>query len=246
MFNKLWLSLSLLSIAGSPIFTGENLPQGLTEITARQVLVETAGAGEDLRQEIEELGKKIATGNLENCASELDRLRQAVQKLLPTEKDQRWLSVSADAQFTDFIAKNSAVKVRRASWSVQKLFFLNVFYLAEIGEVDTALKAIDELLVYAPYCSDAYCERGYLLNRAGKPQDALLAYQKAVELAETYNTERHSLPVALRGIGFSQTSLGNYQEAKIAYSKSLELAPDNQIAIDGLANIALLDNQPKK
>lgn len=222
--------------------TAEVLPQGFTEITARQVLVETAGIGTpEFREAVEKLGKKIVEGGAESGEKELAALLRDAQALLDAEKGSQVVSVSADAQFADFIKKNPKSKIRRAEWAFQKLYFLEAFMLAEKGETDKALKALDGLLKLAPYCSDAYCERGYILNRLGQPEAALESYRQAAELAGAYGTERHNQAVALRGAGFSLTSLGKYADARQAYNKSLEYAPGNKIAQDGLAAIIQLE-----
>lgn len=223
----------------------EVLPQGFTEITARQVLVETAGIGNaEFREAVEALGKKIMKQGADGCEAELDGLLSQAKEMLAAEgKDAPVISVSADLQFADYIAKHGKVRPRRAEWAFQKLFFLEAFVLADKGENEKSLAALDSLVKFAPYCSDAYCERGYLLNRAGRPEEALRSYRQAAEIAEKYSTERHNQAVAWRGMGFSLTSLGKYAEARQAYEKSLEFAADNKIARDGLAAISQLEKK---
>ena len=224
--------------------TAEILPQGFTEITARQVLVETAGIGTaEFRDAVEALGKKIIADGAEKHEKEMADLLTAARRMLDAEKGATIISVSADAQFADYIGKHPKAKVRRAEWAFQKLFFLRAFALSEKGETAQALAALDELIKFAPYCSDAFCERGYLLNRDGKPEKALESYQKAAELAEAYGTERHNQPVALRGAGFALTSLGKYADARQAYTKSLEFAPGNKIATDGISALNQLEKK---
>ena len=223
----------------------EVLPQGFTEVTTRQVLVETAGiGGPEFREAVEKLGKKIMQQGAEGCEDELGRLlRQAREMLAAEGKDLPVISVSADLQFADYIAQHRKIRPRRAEWAFQKLFFLEAFVLADKGENEKSLAALDALVKFAPYSSDAYCERGYLLNRAGRPEEALRSYRKAAEIAEKYSTERHNQAVAWRGMGFSLTSLGKYSEARQAYEKSLEFAADNKIARDGLAAISQLEKK---
>lgn len=234
--------------APAPVAGGaetEVLPQGFTEITARQVLVETAGIGNpEFREAVEALGKAIMKQGADGSEAELGRLlRQAKEMLAAEGKGAPVISVSADLQFADYIAKHDKVRPRRAEWAFQKLFFLEAFVLADKGENEKALAALDALVKFAPYCSDAYCERGYLLNRAGRPEEALRSYRQAAEIAEKYGTERHNQAVAWRGMGFSLTSLGKYAEARQAYEKSLEFAADNKIARDGLAAISQLEKR---
>lgn len=223
----------------------EVLPQGFTEITARQVLVETAGIGnQKFREAVEALGQKIMKQGTEGCEAELSGLLREAKEMLAAEgQDAPVISVSADLQFADYIAKHDKVRPRRAEWAFQKLFFLEAFVLADKGDNEKALAALDALVKFAPYCSDAYCERGYLLNRAGRPEEALRSYRQAAEITEKYGTERHNQAVAWRGMGFSLTSLGKYAEARQAYEKSLEFAADNKIAREGLAAISQLEKK---
>lgn len=216
---------------------------GTTEKTVKQVLVESAGLGSDLRDKVEEAGSLVVLGKNEKAQALItDLLTQmntifAEIKAKKSDKEVVFLSVSSDTQFDEFIAKNVDKKVTRVAWEVQKLLFLQAFIQAENGQDDQALATLDALLKIAPYASSAYCERGFILNRQGKFAEAVVSYQAASKLAEKFATERHNVPVALRGLGYSLTLQKKYEEARAAYQSSLEYESDNKIAMDAIAGI---------
>lgn len=208
----------------------------LSERTVRQVQVESAGIGSDLRERIEAAGKLVSGSETAQAMREIDDLLVQARKQMP-EDGSIYLSVSSDAQFSDFVKANREKKVLRVSWGVQKLLFLKAFILAE-EDPQKALPVLEELTKLAPYSADARCEKGYLLNLAGKYEDALATYTAALTLAQAYAGEKHSQPVALRGSAYSLARLGRLAEARQMYEKSLTLEPDNLIARDGLAALA--------
>lgn len=62
---------------------------------------------------------------------------------------------------------------------------------------------------------------GILLHRAGKPEEALKSFQKAVELAP-------EAPEAHYNLGLSQFALGRYQQAAISARRAYELGYQKQ------------------
>ncbi|GHS90468.1 hypothetical protein FACS1894139_00290 [Planctomycetales bacterium] len=238
------ICLIAVALAGAaPLRAADSLPQGFTETTGKQILVETAGVGEELTPAVEEAGKKAVTLNdLAASEQEIAALMEQAKKLI-ADVGEPVVSVAADAEFADFIEKHPREKVRRGAWALQKLYFLRAFLLAEKGEIQPALNAVDELLQLAPYSSDGYCERGYLLNMLRRPEEALGSYAQALELANNFANERHNTAAAWRGQGFSFTSLGKYEDAKNAYQQSLKYEPRNKIAADALSSIAQLEKK---
>lgn len=206
---------------------------GITERTLRQVLVESAGIGSDKRDRIEAAGKMVADNETARAMREIEVLIAEFQKLMPADGTQ-YVSVSSDEQFSDFVNENRSRKVMRVAWGLQKLLFMKAFILAE-EKPQAALPVLDELQRLAPYSSDARCERGYVQNLLGNYNAGQMAYQEAITLATRYTSEKHNLPVALRGCGYSLTRLGKIAEAKTAFQKSLEIEPESAVAHDGLA-----------
>ena len=111
------------------------------------------------------------------------------------------------------------------------------FLFADRGDGQTALAELTLATAYAPLWAEAYTERGYVLNQLGRSNDALGSYLTAVELARTYPSSRYVLPLALRGLGFTQIELGELDEAEKLFKESLELDPGNKVAENELLYI---------
>lgn len=111
------------------------------------------------------------------------------------------------------------------------------FLFADRGDGQTALAELTLATAYAPLWAEAYTERGYVLNQLGRPDDALGSYLTAVELARTYPSLRYVLPLALRGLGFTQIELGELDEAEKLFKESLVLDPGNKVAENELLYI---------
>lgn len=206
---------------------------GVTERTLRQVLVESAGLGSELRDRIEAVGKMVAENETARAMREIEALLAEFRKLMPADGT-LYVSVSSDEQFADFVNANRSRKVMRVAWGIQKLLFMKAFILAE-EKPQEALPALQELQTLAPYSSDARCERGYVQNLLGNFAPGLAAYQEALALAGKFTSEKHNLPVALRGQAYSLARLGRTEEARQAYRRSLEIEPESPVAHDGLA-----------
>lgn len=215
-----------------------------TTTTIKDIVVESAGIGSEFQSDVEAASKLIAAGDFKLGREKVLATLEKFQELL-TENDVIYISVSSDAQYTDFINSHPDEKIRRTSWELQKVLFLKAFLAVEDNDLDAAISTLTSLLKLAPYSSSALCEQGYLLNRQGKYEDSLLSYQKASEIAQKFPTESHNLAIALRGAGYSLTKLKKYNQAKQAYMASLKYDPDNQIASNGIANLNNLIEQPQ-
>ncbi len=214
---------------------------GVSKRTVRQILIENAGVGTELHERIEQVGRMVSDNETARAMREIDLLLAEYKKLM-AENGKVYISVSSDAQFIDYVRKNRKKDVVRVAWGLQKLLFSKAFILAE-EKPQQALPVLDELLVYAPYSSDAYCERGYLYSLLKQPQQALDSYKNALELSEKFSSEKHSRGIALRGLGYAYTALGQYDKAKDAFKKSLEVDSNNQIALDGLKYISDMESR---
>ncbi len=207
-----------------------------TTTTVKDIVVESAGIGSEFEEEVDEISKMVAAGELLTAKERVIKVLGKFEELLK-ENDIIYISVSSDAQYTDFITANPDKKIRRTSWELQKVLFLKAFIAVTENDLEAALATLDNLLKLAPYSSTALCEQGYINNRLNYYQESLKSYQKAAELAQKYPTEQHNLAIALRGAGFALLKLEKYDQAKQAYTASLKYDPDNQIALNGLANI---------
>jgi tetratricopeptide (TPR) repeat protein len=110
--------------------------------------------------------------------------------------------------------------------------------IEEKGAPEDVLKYLDQAIAIAPYWSDPLAEKGFLLNQTGRPREALVAYQHAIELQNTFdNAANQDKAIAWRGLGYTYVELGELDKAQHAYEESLRIDPGNAIATDELEYI---------
>jgi tetratricopeptide (TPR) repeat protein len=114
---------------------------------------------------------------------------------------------------------------------------MEAFISVENRDIDAAFTALGKSIRLAPYWAEPLAERGYLLGQTGKLEEGLASYRAALALAETHESNRPLLALALRGIGYIQTELGALDDAEQAYRRSLETDPDSQVAKNELEYI---------
>src|SRR5660398_150697 len=84
------------------------------------------------------------------------------------------------------------------------------------------LKALLPLLDKIKVCESL--NKGFALNRLGKYQEAITAFDKALEIDPQDRT-------AWNNKGLALANLGKYQEAITAYDKALEIDPQDKLAL---------------
>lgn len=119
---------------------------------------------------------------------------------------------------------------------------LAAFYAVERGDLDGALAFLDKATAAGPYFSEAWSERGFILNGKHDARGAVDAYSRAVALSERF-PDNGDRAVALRGLGYSLVETGDLEAARKAYEDSLLIDPGNKIAKDELE---FIDGQLKK
>lgn len=92
-------------------------------------------------------------------------------------------------------------------------------------------------IAMAPYWPEPLAEQGFALNQAGRSQDALVSYRRALKLVDTYPSARYLKAVVLRGIGYSLVELADLEGARAAYEQALEVEPGNGLALRELEYI---------
>ncbi len=124
-------------------------------------------------------------------------------------------------QVTDAIKclHDSIIKVGHTPHS----YFLLASYLAEIEELDAAIEAINYLISRDTTNHMYYYYRGVLLIRLLKYENAIVDFDKALELNSTYD-----LSHACKGVALN--NLQRFEEAKICFDKALELNPHCKLA----------------
>jgi predicted O-linked N-acetylglucosamine transferase (SPINDLY family) len=136
--------------------------------------------------------------------------------------------------------------------------------LADTGQGDRALEALDRFLTRAPGQADALIQRALVLGRLGRTTEATATARMAVAFHPALARAHHTLGVALlnegafaaavtafddavrldpspedtwvnRGVALKET--GRLADAEASYRKALALAPSDAIAVNNLANV---------
>ena len=107
-------------------------------------------------------------------------------------------------------------------WRQQVYWDLGVIY-EELGALDEAARAYEQLVSTNPMHLQAHLRLGSLYTQLNEPGQALAVYQRALEI-EPENPELH---LVLGGI---YQGLGRVEEATLAYQEVLRLDPSNEWA----------------
>lgn len=125
-------------------------------------------------------------------------------------------------------------------WCYRELHQLRAFIHASREHYAEALRSLDRAAEVGPTAAASHVERGYVLNRLGRYEQARDSYRRALELASEYPASQPQRPMALRGLGFALIELGELDAAERAFVESLEYEPDNALARNELGYIERL------
>ena len=142
----------------------------------------------------------------------------------------------SQAEFLDF-RKTTTERFEWVDWGYAFCFQSDAFILSEKGDYAHAVELLKRVEMLAPASALAANEMGYALNRLSRFDEALAAYQVALNLTVTFASQAYVRPMALRGMGFALGELRRYDEAEKAYRDSLVLEPNNKLALGELAYI---------
>ena len=149
------------------------------------------------------------------------------------------VSVSQASEYETYV--DSAGKGVPVDWidrACPGAYNVMAFLDIEAKDSDSALRFLDKTSELAPYLAEPLAERGYLLNRLGKPQEALDSYRRALDLVERFESNRYAKAMVLRGIGYTYVELQDLDRAEQAYRDSLQVEPDNALALRELEYIS--------
>jgi len=104
------------------------------------------------------------------------------------------------------------------------------FLYIDKGKVNLAISSLERATQFAPLWAEPHTELGYIMNKLGNFKKAETSYKYAIKLADQFESSKDLKPMALRGLGFSLTELGDLDGAQKAYEESLLLEPDNKNA----------------
>lgn len=188
------------------------------------------GLGSELSPQADQAARLASANRLDEAERALDLVLSDYAGLM-AKREAKYICVANQRElnlYRDEVAPGT--ELVWIDWSYCVALHTRAFILVARGRLPEALAALDAEIAAAPFAAAAHNERGFALNQLKRPDLALKAYQRALELAAVHESQAVDGPVALRGIGFSLTELGRFDEAEAAYLRSLELDPDNEIA----------------
>lgn len=152
--------------------------------------------------------------------------------------DVTYVSVSSQAEAELFGKSRQGPRVVFVDMACPYAYKLAGFVAVRDDKANLARRYLDQAIVLAPYWADPHVELGFLLNSLADRVNALASYRRALELADAnHEGESASKPIALRGIGWTLTEMGDFDGATAAYKASLEVDPANPTAISELAYV---------
>lgn len=125
-------------------------------------------------------------------------------------------------------------------WSYKECLQIRAYVAAERRDFPLALALLAAIEAVAPMSAGTLTERGYILNQQSKPEEAMAAYKRALELATRYPSQQRFQALSLRGLGFALIELKRLDEAEATFQESLKVDPNNRLALDELAYIRQL------
>lgn len=223
------------------------------------------GLGDEYRDEIKVIINLINAKNYLTAESKLNDVVNNIKAQM-TDKQTKYVCFEFDPQYQEYLKSlaptNSSTNtdtangdastantsanpepVTRVSWAFCNALYLKAFLASDRRDWDQALAMLQEQRNYAPYSAQAYFEEGYIYNQQKKPQLAIDAYQKGVDLTKKYAFSKLQVALGLRGIAYAQVELGKLEEAKATLQESLKFEPQNSIAVNELKYIENLQRQ---
>jgi adenylate cyclase len=100
------------------------------------------------------------------------------------------------------------------------------------SDFDTAREMADRAVASNPNAADAWVHRGYTYLLAGRPEEAIRSFERAIRLSPFDRL----LVSNLAGMGFAFIDLGRFDEAVVAAKKALRQHPSYAAAYRCLAS----------
>ncbi|MDM7913167.1 MAG: tetratricopeptide repeat protein, partial [Methanotrichaceae archaeon] len=108
----------------------------------------------------------------------------------------------------------------------------DVFGYKNASMYEDAVKEFDKAIRLDPKNMDAWNWKGMVLDsRLKRYDEALLAYDKVIEIGGTDADDRVLLSNAWRGKGYDLAMLGRYNESAMAFDRAIELNPQDAVYI---------------
>ena len=186
----------------------------------------------------------------EGSYAEAEALLEAAVQSMPTgwkpeQNDGRHLTVAFWDQ-EEFLAyvRNHPHPEQSIFWvdkSYSRAWYLQAVAASKQGQYERALFCVDCGLELEPDHPELWNEKGYLLARLKRHQEALDCYLRAASVRVW--APRAQVARALRGEGVQLVDLDRLEEAETVLRKSLELEPDSEVAKKELDYIKTLKSR---
>lgn len=241
------LGLLLLS-AGSAVASGtprqSQAPPATTTVETQVIRPGIApGIGAEQRPRIQQAQELLEANRAADAEKILLEVISAIETKLGAD-DRIRVSVASREEFDRFAAGHGgADKVKWVDWAYREAFQLRAYIAAGGGDMERALTLLGRVEALGPYEAAPLVEKGFVLNKLGRPKEALDSYRRAYDLTQRFESARPLAPASLRGIGFSLIELGDLNAARKAFEDSLELEPGNPNALAELEYIRSLETK---
>ncbi len=179
------------------------------------------------------------------CYAEAQTLLEAALQEMPVgwkpvKDDDRALSIAFwdQEEFLAYVDRERDQLTQSIYWvegSYSKAWYQLAVAASKQGQFDRALFCLDCGLELEPDHPELWNEKGYVLGRLKRHQDAFDCYVRAASVRDWAPASQ--LARALRGQGVQLVDLDRLDEAESALQKSLELEPDSEVAKNELGYI---------
>jgi tetratricopeptide (TPR) repeat protein len=152
--------------------------------------------------------------------------------------DRRTVSMATTAEYEAFLAEHADGKPTEwIDMACPMAYHLQGFLYSGDGKYAEALPWLERAIHLAPYYAVPLNERAYVLAHSGHLQEGLAAYRETLAFADAHPGAAHIKPLALRGIGWILTEMGDLDGAQASYEESLRIDPGNETALNELEYI---------
>ncbi|MFZ3064746.1 MAG: hypothetical protein WA277_05640 [Nitrospirota bacterium] len=155
------------------------------------IQISTGGIGYDQKTSVTEAFELIKLGKLAQADGILDNVHNRFNALMNSNR--KYVCFRRTEDYRQFLNEIEAKQGRQAihtytlvHYSFAQVLYFKAFIASSQKQWSQAIKFLDREISYAPYDPQPHNEKGYILNRQKKHQQALKSYKKAYTLA-TYS-----------------------------------------------------------
>ncbi len=229
-----------------PVFaTGQTPPTGGVVTTQVEFPLKDLeeGQGSAQRQPLFQAQKFLVAGKLDEAEPLIDKVLEYFDNET-AEKAVDYVSVASREQLERYKKEHPGErKIVWLDWSYGWALHKKGWIAASRRRLPEAEKWLKKAVAIRPYAAESFVELGYVQTQAGRGQDGLKTYERAIELARTIPMEKVAEPAALRGLGFTLIELKDLPRARKAFRESLRIEPKSMLARREIFYIAGLEKK---